>query len=368
MPILTSPAPRANPELHGQDLALGVLRRTLASGRMPHGWLFGGPQGIGKATLAYRFARALLAGPRAGDTSLRLAPDHPVFRQVAQGTHPDLTVIEPERDPRSGRVKSEIAIDAVRAATTALQATAAMGGYRVVLIDGAEQLNRNAANALLKSLEEPPPRAVLILVSHRPARLAPTLRSRCAKLALTRLPDRMVVESLAEWSPELTNEQRRAVALLARGSLGRALELAGDDWLPLYQRLCAGLSRQPADRLDLRELSIELARHADQRGFAGSLWLIQAFLGRLVAAALGRLGPALFEAEPAELREAARRRPLDRWATLWEKVGRLAAAVDRLNLDRSQALLHILTVAALGSGQDEFPLGGSPLGTSDVLS
>ena len=150
-----------------------MLGRALASGRLAHGWLLTGPPGIGKATLAFRFARALLAGPdvpRSDD--FRCRPDHPVFRQVARGAHPDLTVLEAERDPRTGRLRSEITVDAVRAATASLQMTAAAGGYRVAIVDGAESMNRNAANALLKTLEEPPARSVLILVSHRPGSLA----------------------------------------------------------------------------------------------------------------------------------------------------------------------------------------------------
>ena len=166
-----APAPRDNPELYGHQTALAVLGRALSSGRLAHGWLLTGPSGIGKATLAFRFARALLAGPNAVDDRLSMGPDHPVFRQVAQGTHPDLRVIEAERDARSGRLRSEITVDTVRAATAALRVTAAAGGCRVAVIDGAETLNRNAANALLKTLEEPPERAVLILVSHRPAAL-----------------------------------------------------------------------------------------------------------------------------------------------------------------------------------------------------
>jgi DNA polymerase-3 subunit delta' len=357
--------PRAQPELVGQDAARDVLARALGSGRLAHGWLLSGPDGIGKATLAYRFARALLAGPGAADASLALAPQHPVFRQVAQGAHPDLTVIEPERDPKSGRLKAEIPVAAVRAASAALHATAAMGGWRVVLIDGAERLNRNAANALLKSLEEPPPAALIMLISPRPAQVAATLRSRCAKLPLARLPDALLIERLAAWAPELPGEQRSAIAALARGSLGRALELAGDDWLSLYQRLTAALGSAPDGRLVWHDTAAALARHAEQRGFAGALALIQELLGRVVAAGCGRLGPPLFAAEAAALEQLAAGRPLDRWAALWDKVRQLAAAVDRLNLDRTQTLLHILTLLAPHAGQDDAV--AMPSGARDVL-
>ncbi len=350
------PEPRANPELLGQDAAQAVLARALGSGRLPHGWLFSGPEGIGKATLAYRFARALLAGTEQAGPLLGLRPDHPVFRQVAQGSHPDLTVIEPERDPRSGRVKSEIPVGLVRAATQALHRTAAMGGWRVVVIDGAERLNRNAANALLKSLEEPPPVAVLLLISHRPAQVAATIRSRCAKLPLARLPDALVSERLAHWLPELDAGQRSALALLARGSLGRALELAGEDWLPLYRRLAESLDAA-GDRPTRYDLALALARHADQRGFAGPLGLVQELLGRIVARGTDRLGPALFPAEPAVLDRLVHRRPLERWAKLWEKIGQLAAAVDGLNLDRAHALVHMLTLLAPDRDLDEVPAG-----------
>src|ERR671919_2139314 len=179
------------------------------------------------ATSALRSRRALLAGPDARDPDLAVDREHPVFRQVAGGSHPDLKVIEALRDPKTGKVKSEIPVDMVRAATASLNTTAALGGHRIVVIDGAENLNRNAANALLKSLEEPPPGAILLLVSHHPGRVAPTLRSRCAKLALARLPDAEVEAALAQHAPDLPPEQHAALAQLARGSIGRALELAG---------------------------------------------------------------------------------------------------------------------------------------------
>ena len=360
------PAPRDNPELYGQDAALGVLGRALASGRLAHGWLLTGPPGIGKATLAFRFARALLAGPGAVDAHLSMPADHPVFRQVAQGVHPDLTVIEAERDPRTGRVRSEITVDTVRAATASLHVTAAAGGYRVAVVDGAEFLNRSAANALLKTLEEPPARSVLVLVSHRPGALAATIRSRCAKLRLSPLADDLVENALLRLMPDLKPEERHALTLLARGSIGRALAMAEDSQLGSYQRLVAALAAAPPDHLVLDELSSELARTADRGSIAGALALLQELLGRVIAAGLGRLGPPLFPDEARQLADLAGRRPLDRWASLWEKVARLAAAVDGLNLERSHALMQMLTLLAPDADRADRGPGGGALGANHV--
>ena len=360
------PAPRDNPELYGQDAALGGLGRALASGRLAHGWLLTGPPGIGKATLAFRFARALLAGPDAVDARLSMRPDHPVFRQVAQGAHPDLRVLEVERDPRTGRMRSETTVDAVRAATASLQMTASAGGYRVAVVDGAETLNRNAANALLKTLEEPPARSVLLLVSHRPGALAATIRSRCAKLRLSPLADHVVESALARMMPDLQPAERHALTSLARGSIGRAVALAEGNQLGAYQRLVAVLAAAPADHHVLDELSGELARTAEPGGITAALTLLQEVLGRVLAAGLGRLGPPLFPDEAHQLAQLAARRPLDRWATLWEKVARLAAAVDALNLERSHALMQMLTLLAPDADRADRGPGGGVLGANHV--
>ncbi len=152
---------------------------------MHHAWLITGAPGVGKATLAYRFARRLLAGVQPGDT-LAVDPASPVFRRVAVGSHADLLTVEREWDDKKSRLRGEIVVDDARAISAFLRLTPAEGGWRVVVIDGAEHMNRNAANAVLKMLEEPPPRAVLLLTCAAPGRLLPTIRSRCRRLALTR--------------------------------------------------------------------------------------------------------------------------------------------------------------------------------------
>ena len=359
-------APRDNPELYGHDAAVAVLERALASGRLPHGWLLSGPPGIGKTTLAFRFARALLSAPGSFDRRLTLAPTDPVFRQVAQGTHPNLTVIEIERDPRSGRQRSEITVDAVRSATASLQMTAAAGGRRVALIDGAEALNRNAANALLKTLEEPPPGAVWLLVSHRPGAVVATIRSRCAKLRLRPLADATVERALAQIAPDLSEHERSGLTLLARGSIGRALTMAEGGQLDAYQRLAAALAADPIDDLALDGLSSELARATERGDTAGALALIQELIGRVIATGLERLGPELFVGEAGMLRALAARRPLDRWARLWEKVARLAGAVDGLNLERSHAFMQMLTLLAPATDRWPGRPGGGVFGADHV--
>jgi DNA polymerase III subunit delta' len=356
--------PRANPDLLGQDRAIVALRDAWRSGRAPHAWLLSGPRGVGKATLAFRFARALLAGEDAIDESLAMSPEHPVFRQVASGAHPDLRVLEPPREARANRQRSEIAVEVVRSASAAMHSTAAMGGHRVVIVDGAEFLNRNAANALLKPLEEPPPATTLILVSHHLTRVMPTLRSRCAKLRLGRLPDATVETILAHQADALDATERGMLARLARGSPGFALELAASEAGTLYRRLADGLGAEPVDRLELHGLAADLARHAEAEGLPAVMALLQELLGRAVAVGLEQPQPALYEDEREALARLVAARPLDRWARLWEKIGRLAAEADSVNLDRSQVLWLILDLLGPTSGQgderlpDRAPLGG----------
>src|SRR5947209_5696866 len=249
-----APPPRTNPDLLGHDEADAELRRLFDSGRMPHALLLSGPRGIGKATLAFRLARFVLAqGAGEGmapalfgdDTAggLAISPDSGVFRRVASGGHADLLTVERAYDPRRRRMRSEIVVDDAREIASFLRLTPAEGGWRVVVVDGADEMNRNAANSLLKILEEPPKRTVLLLVAHSPGRLLPTIRSRCRRFPLQPLPAAIVRDLLTRYRPDLPDAQAEALTALSAGSIGRALDLAAAGGVELYEQVLALLSR-----------------------------------------------------------------------------------------------------------------------------
>ena len=269
-----SPAPRANPDLLGHEAAESALLQLFLSGRLPHALLLSGPRGIGKATLAFRFARYVLANAAgegapggllslgdAGESGLEIAPDSGIFRRVASGGHADLLTVERAYDARRRRLRGEIIIEDTREIGSFLRLTPAEGGWRVVIVDGADEMNRNAANALLKILEEPPRRVLLLLVAHSPGRLLPTIRSRCRRFPLAPLPPGVVHQLLQRYRPDLPKPQADALTALAGGSIGRALDLAGAGGVELYDAVLALLSRDGGiDPVALHAFADRLAR------------------------------------------------------------------------------------------------------------
>jgi DNA polymerase-3 subunit delta' len=334
-----APPPRANPELVGHDVAETALRQFYDAGRLPHALLLGGPRGIGKATLAFRLARFVLAGAGEGDGAgldmfgaptvaapgLAVSPDSGVFRRVAAGGHADLLTVERAFDPRRKRLRTEIVVDDIREIGAFLHLTPAEGGWRVVIVDGADAMNRNAANALLKILEEPPRRTLLILVAHSPGELLPTIRSRCRLLPLAALPDATVQALLARYAPELDDRQTAAIVDLAEGSIGRALELAGSGGVELYTSMVAMLSRRSGlDPLALHGFADKLARADAEDSYRALEELLRQHLAR----------QSVVAARAGELRAAAR------WADLRNDVGDEFSRADGLNLDRKQTILN----------------------------
>jgi DNA polymerase-3 subunit delta' len=344
-------APRRNPALVGHGSAEQILLQSAESGRLPHAVILGGPRGIGKATLAFRFARWLLARPdqpeppslfgaSAAAATMAVDPEHPVARRISSGGHADLLTIERGWDPKRKKLRGEIVVDDVRAVASFLRLTPAEGGWRVVVIDSADEMNRNAANALLKILEEPPRRALLLLVCHAPGRLLPTIRSRCCKLALQPLAEAEVVELLREHRPAVPVADATVLARLADGSIGRALDLADAGGLGLYQSLVALLAELP--RLDipaLHHLADRIAGTDAEAVFATLTELLVDFLARLVAGAAEGRPRAVLPVEAELLRRLGSQTRLDRWIEVWENLRALFGRADAVNLDRRQVVL-----------------------------
>lgn len=342
------PPPRANPDLQGHAAAEAILAEGAASGRLHHAWLITGPRGIGKATLAYRFARFLLAGAGKGEDAgsgggglfgealpsiaspLHVAADHPVFRRVVSGGHADLMTIERSWDEKKKKLRAEIVVDDVREVGGFLAMTPAEGGWRVVVVDAADEMNRNAANALLKVLEEPPRQAILLLVAHNPGRLLPTIRSRCRKLTLKPLDTATVVHLIGRYRPETSPEEAAELARLSGGSIGRALELAGGGGLGLYQEVTDLLDALPGlDVAKLHKQADALARAGAEDSFRTAVEVLKAWLAARIKASA-----------------VARRGALDPRLEVWDKIDRLFRWADGSgNLDRKQVWLS--TVLAL---------------------
>ncbi|MBO1075293.1 DNA polymerase III subunit delta' [Roseomonas marmotae] len=326
------PEPRSNPDLAGHDHAARALADVANSGRMHHAWLLTGPRGVGKATLAFRFARWLLAGRPETEPPLYLPPEHATFRRVAAGGHADLRNLAPNAGERG--VKMMIRVDEVRQVPRFLSLTAAEGGWRIVLIEQAEAMNAEAQNALLKTLEEPPPRALLLLTTAAPDRLLPTIRSRCRRVDLFPLVPSQMDLLLGRWLPELDAGQRAALARISGGAPGRALELAEGEGLALQAEVDNFLGSLPRpDPRALHQLGDRLAAKRDGSALVMFFDLLRATLAAAIREA-GRGG---------EMAPYLAARPLADWASLWDILGRLADETETLNLDRKQAVLSGLS-------------------------
>lgn len=343
--------PEENPDLVGHEAAEHLLWQAWRYGQLAHAWLIGGPGGIGKATLACRFARFVLA---AGATSagqgvgqeaatLYMPPDHPTFRRTAARGHADFRIVERGCN-ESGRHRTQIVVEDIRDVGRFLTLTAAEGSWRTVVIDGAEIMNDSASNALLKVLEEPPPRSLLLLVSHNPGRLLPTIRSRCRLLTLRPLHEQQVGTLLGRLRPFLASTEARAVTRLAEGSIGWALELADNNGVALYQTILDLFTDTPhLQEPALHAFSDLFVTRTEGRSFAACGELLKTWLVRVVRR--GVTGQPIAEVVPGEEILAYRLTTvvkLDRWVEVWGKISHLFSQVESLNLDRKQVILSAL--------------------------
>ena len=349
-----APHPRDTARLIGQDAAQDAFLDAFTTGRLHHAWLLTGPRGVGKATLAWRIARFLLATPDPDPddmfgapvpTSLDVPEDHPIARRIAAGSEPGLSFVHRSENEKTKRLRDQITVDDIRALGNFFQLSAADGGRRVVIIDAADEMNVNAANALLKMLEEPPARTTLLLVCHQPSRLLPTIRSRCRSLRLRALDPDEMAQAMVQAGVDPSAEGS-ALAELSGGSVGAATRLALQDGLSLYGEIITLLGSMP--RLD-RPRALALAEAAAARGNEAKLDLFYTLLD-IALARLARTGatglPPAVEAARDEAAILVRLAPHPPQARAWAETAQ--TALDRarhgraVNLDPAALVLDTL--------------------------
>ncbi|HEX3441819.1 MAG TPA: DNA polymerase III subunit delta' [Pseudolabrys sp.] len=322
--------PRETNVLFGHAEAERTLLEAYKSGRMPHAWLIGGQPGIGKATLAYRLARFVLAhpDPAAAEVqsapSLAVDPESLVARRIAAQAQGDLLVLTRVINEQTGKLYTVIRVDDVRRTVSFFGSTAGEGGWRVAMVDAVDDLQREGANALLKVLEEPPPRTLLLLISHAPGRELPTIRSRCRRLLLRPLDTSDVARALADATGRAADDAEVATAAAASdGSVARALQLLDEAALALRQRVLDLFTQLPnPDPRALHALGDALGG-TDPQILATFMDLVNDWLSSRLA----------------DVTEEKSR--LARVALAFEKVNRNAREVETYNLERKPFVFSV---------------------------
>jgi DNA polymerase III subunit delta' len=327
------PLPRERARLIGHGDTERELLEAYRSKRLHHAWILGGPKGIGKATLAYRFARFAIAHPdrfgeevaRANDLSV--PETHPVFRQIAMSANPNILHLRRPWDEKGKRFKSELPVDEIRKTVSFFGTTASGSAWRICIVDAADDMNISSANALLKVLEEPPAKCLFLVLSHAPGRLLPTIRSRCRRIDLTPLSGDEIAEGLEDLCPGDVPDAEAMKDLVgfADGSLRSALTLLSGDGLAINKGFVKLAEQAPdVDVVALHGLGDLVAARGQTDNWESFLHIARQWLhGRMKAEAASAPGR------------------LVSWADMWEKMNRAAADTDALNLDRKQVVLDV---------------------------
>jgi DNA polymerase-3 subunit delta' len=337
------------------------LAGLAAQNRLPHALLLAGPQGIGKSLFALRLAAFLLskgsasgiqhsAGlldllppePKAAKApdSLAVPPQSPIARRILAGSHPDFLLIRPEFDEKKKEYKAEIPVETVRRIGEFMALTPSESDWRVAVIDSVDQLNRNAANAVLKVLEEPPAKAVLVLVSHNPGRLLPTIRSRCQLVGFAPLPEAAFLQVMA--GRGVAAEEAHALASLSGHAPGRGFALQEGGGIALYAALLEWLANG-APQAGVGALMDALLKKDGEQSWQQLGWILDTLLMRVQKTALG-LTPEgeIAPGEAAALMRIGKARAASGWVRLWERAASQWADASQFYLDKRLVLQQFL--------------------------
>ena len=310
--------------IFGHSEAVEQFRKAWDSRSLHHAWLLAGPRGVGKAHFAKAAATRILAqaaGPNFDVAGLETPEDHPIAKLIAAGSHPDMRWLERLEKERGEGLARDITIKQVRELGEFMGMTSALSPWRVAVIDSMDEMNKEASNALLKMLEEPPPNTVFFLVSHAPGRLLPTIRSRCRRLQFHPLADDAIASVLGEQLPDANSGERQRLATMADGSAGRALAFASLELGPLEEEARRILRQGDADNSRRSALASQLARKAAADRYAAFLDLL----------------PSLVAKEARTLTEPQRERALE----AYQKVRELTAIAPRLSLDPAATVFQL---------------------------
>ena len=353
------PHPQDRTELIGHDAAEKRFLENYLSGRFHHAWLITGAKGVGKASFAYRAAKFLLSqqGGEGGGglfgppDSLDVPEGDPALALIRAGSHPGLAVLRRQYDVKSKKFFSVIRVDDVRALNQFFQLTASEGSWRIVIVDPVDEMNQNAANAILKILEEPPKKTLFLLLSHTPAGLLPTIRSRCRQLALRPLGDEDMRRFLAPYSETISHDQLEMLLTLAEGSPGMALRLLEAGGLEIFADILDIFRNYPV--LNAEKLHALADKSGLKDGEAGYRMICELYpwwLTRLVRAASSNFSDSNLVPGEADIMKKmiSRQAPAD-WVEIWETGNELIKRADVINLDRKQVVLNLfLNVERMG--------------------
>jgi len=323
--------PRETYGFTGHEAAEAALAEAFAGTRMHHAWLLAGPKGVGKATLAYRFARRALGAAPSGPRALGVDPEDPVARRIASGAHGDIFTLRRGLNDR-GKPRSEITVDEARGLVSFFNLKPAEGGWRVAIVDVVDDLNRNAANAILKTLEEPPPKTVLLLACHAPGAVLATIRSRCRRLDLRPLTEGEVRAAVASARGGPVDD---AAVRFAGGRPGRAIALAAADVGAINDAMQAAFAAAPREgaRAFLKTM---FARTGDKAQYlAIFLEIARAWLRRGALSGLGV--PSPHAQDTVDVARVATPERAHQFARAYEALLQVERETEGLDMDPVQA-------------------------------